>query len=151
MGATPRKERRAERREDRSERRQERRAGREERRLGREERRAEVQPSEEGSIAQKGVRSVELEEKSVGLSGLCQSEVARNVGLSLKSVALAGKSVELSVVKLDLKGVRSVELVGVDEFPLGESHVSLGGRDVLEVHAEGVGEVNQRITFICQN
>ena len=104
----------------------------------------------------KGVRSVELKEKSVGLSGLCQSEVARNVGLSVKSVALAGKSVELigksveleeksvelSVVKLDLKGVSSVELVGVDEFPLGESHGSLGGRDGLEVHAEGVEEIN---------
>ena len=46
---------------------------------------------------------------------------------------------------------KSVELVGVDEFPLGESHDSLGGRDVLEVHAEGVGEVNQGVTFISQN
>ena len=109
-------------------------------------------------IDPKGVRSVELQEKSVGLSGLCQSEMARNVGLSVKSVALAGKSVELeeksvdlSVVKLDPKGVRSVELVGVDELPLGEPHDSLGGRDALEVHAEGVGEVNQGITFISQN
>ena len=72
-------------------------------------------------IDPKGVRSVELEEKSV---------------------ELVGKSVDLSVVKIDPKDVRSVELVGVDEFPLGKSHGSLGGRDGLEVHAEGVEEIN---------
>ena len=66
----------------------------------------------------------------------------KSVALAGKSVELEEKSVELSVVKLDLKGVGSVELVGVDEFPLGESHGSLGGKDGLEVHAEGVEEIN---------
>ena len=103
-------------------------------------------------------KSVALEAKSVGLSGLCQSEVARNGDLCVKDVALEEKnvapeekSVDLGVVKLDPEWVGSVELVGVDEVPLGESHDRLGGRDVLEVHAEGVGEVNQGITFISQN
>ena len=65
-----------------------------------------------------------------------QSEVTRDAALCVEDAALAEKS---------------VDLVGVDELPLGEPHVSLGGRDVLEVHAEGVGEVNQGITFISQN
>ena len=69
----------------------------------------------------------------------------------VRSVELKEKSVELSVVKLDPEWGGSVELVGVEKLPLGESHVSLGGRDVLEVHAEGVGEVNQGIAFISQN
>ena len=85
----------------------------------------------------KSVRSVELVGKSVELVG--------------KSVELVGKSVDMGVVKLDPKWFGSVELVEVDELPLGESHDSLGGRDVLEVHAEGVGEVNQGIAFISQN
>ena len=104
------------------------------------------------------VKDVGLAGKSVGLSGLCQSEVTRNgdlcaedAALEEKSVALAEKSVDLGVVKLDPEWVGNVELVGVDELPLGESHDSLGGREVLEVHAEGVGEVNQGITFSSQN
>ena len=101
-------------------------------------------------------KSEELEEKSVRNVGsvALPGESVELVGKSVKSVRsveLVGKSVDMGVVKLDPKWFGSVELVEVDELPLGESHDSLGGRDVLEVHAEGVGEVNQGIAFISQN
>ena len=81
------------------------------------------------------VKDVALEEKDVALE-------EKSVALCVKDVGLEEKSVDLGVVNLDPEWVGSVELVGVDELPLGESHDSLGGRDVLEVHAEGVGKVS---------